>query len=68
MHFPKVSKRELEVIHCLSQGMKAHEIAKHLYLSPHTINDHRRNIMEKLQAKNTANLITISFYQGLLKI
>ena len=67
MLLAKITKRELEVIHCLSEGMKAHEIAKHLFLSPHTINDYRRNIMNKLDAKNTANLISISFCHGLLK-
>lgn len=65
---PKITQREMEVLHCISNGMKAHEIAKHLFLSPYTINDHRKSIMEKLDAKNTANLIAISFYRGLLKI
>ena len=67
MQNPKITTREMEVLHCISEGMKAREIAKHLFLSPYTINDHRRNIMEKLDAKNTANMITISFCCGLLK-
>ena len=67
MKNPKITTREMEVLQCISAGMKAHEIARHLFLSPYTINDHRRNIMEKLDAKNTANLIAISFCRGLLK-
>lgn len=63
-----ISKRELEVLQLISQGMKAREIAKELYLSPYTINDHRKNIMEKLSAKNVANLIWISITKGLLPI
>ena len=63
----KITARELEVLHCIAEGMKAHEIAKHLFLSHYTINDHRRNLMDKLDAKNTANMISLSFNYGLLK-
>lgn len=63
-----ITKREKEVLQLLSEGMKAREIAKQLFLSPYTINDHRKNIMTKLDAKNTANLISISFCNGLLEI
>ena len=61
-----ITKREMEVLRLVSEGMKAHEIAKELFLSPYTVNDHRRNIMEKLDAKNVANMISISFSNGLL--
>jgi DNA-binding CsgD family transcriptional regulator len=47
--------------------LKAREIAKELYLSPFTVNTHRKSMIEKLSARNVANLISISFAKGLLK-
>ncbi len=61
-----VTERELEVLRLIAQGFRAHEIAKRLFLSPHTIRDHRRSLLRKLDARNAANMISISFSLGLL--
>jgi len=53
----KVSKRELEVLKYIATGHTSEEIAKALYLSPHTVITHRKNLISKLGAKNTTHLI-----------
>ncbi|MDH3652030.1 MAG: LuxR C-terminal-related transcriptional regulator [Saprospiraceae bacterium] len=67
MQASNITKRELEVLQLISEGLRAHEIAKALFLSPYTINDHRKSIMAKLDAKNVANLVFKSFHLGLLE-
>ncbi|MFA5575100.1 MAG: response regulator transcription factor [Brumimicrobium sp.] len=52
-----LSERELEVIKYIAEGNTNVEIAKLLFLSPHTVNTHRKNIMTKLGIKNTAGIV-----------
>ena len=52
-----VSKREREIIRCISQGLTTAQIAEKLFISPHTVKTHRKNINAKLDIHNTAQLI-----------
>jgi DNA-binding NarL/FixJ family response regulator len=52
-----ISDRELEVIRFIAEGYTNAEIAERLYLSQHTINTHRKNIMQKLGVNNTAAIV-----------
>ena len=63
---PRVSSREREVLELLSFGHSSVEIASTLYLSSHTVNDHRINLMGKLKAKNVAQMIRKGFGLQLL--
>jgi DNA-binding CsgD family transcriptional regulator len=45
--------------------MTSQEIADHLFLSFHTVEKHRKNIIAKLQAKNTAGLVKYAMRNGL---
>lgn len=53
-----ISDREKEVIKCVTQGMSNAEIGDNLCLSSRTVESHRRNILNKLELKNTAELIS----------
>lgn len=53
----KLSIREIEVLALIMQGMTNHEIAAKLFISFETVRSHRKNILEKTGAKNTAVLI-----------
>ena len=53
-----ISDREKEVIKYVVQGISNAEIGSILCLSSRTIESHRRNILQKLDLKNTAELIT----------
>lgn len=52
-----ISERELEIIKHIAEGYTNNEIAEKLFLSPHTVNTHRKNIMQKLGVNNTAAIV-----------
>jgi len=60
----EISEREVEVLRLISQGLTNQEIAEKLFLSFHTADSHRRNLVEKLGAKNTADLVRIGLERG----
>jgi DNA-binding NarL/FixJ family response regulator len=52
-----LTARELEIIRLIADGLTNPEIAGRLFLSVVTVNTHRKNILAKLQLKNTAALV-----------
>ncbi|MFN3996272.1 response regulator [Algoriphagus sp.] len=52
-----LSKREKQIANLVSEGFTSAEIAEKLFLSELTVNTHRRNIMQKLELKNSAQLV-----------
>lgn len=54
---PRVTKREQEILQLLSKGLTTHEIADQLFVSPLTIETHRRNLISKFEVKNAVELI-----------
>lgn len=52
-----LTEREVEVLEFLLQGLSSKQIAAKLYLSHHTIDTYRRNILEKSSCKTTGELI-----------
>lgn len=52
-----LSEREQEIIILIAEGLTNAQIAEQLFLSNHTINTHRKNIMGKLGVKNTAGIV-----------
>lgn len=63
----QLTKREIEVLHDISDGLKSQQIAEKLFISERTVEAHRGNIMKKLEAKNMAELIKKAMNLGLLK-
>ena len=60
-----LSAREKELLQLLAEGRKRSEIAEMLFLSPRTVEAHRRNIMKKLGLKTTADLVKFAIREGL---
>ena len=54
----KISERELDVMKLIAKGLNSEAIGKELFLSEHTIKTHRKNILDKLNLKNTAELVS----------
>lgn len=52
-----LSDRENEIIKMIAEGYTNVEIAEQLFLSNHTVNTHRKNILAKLGVKNTAGIV-----------
>jgi DNA-binding NarL/FixJ family response regulator len=65
-HFVKVTRREKEILQMIAQEMTTQEIADKLFLSTHTIVNHRNNLLQKFNVKNTAGLMLKAMEEGLL--
>ncbi len=55
--FPKLSERETEILKLICREFSSQEIADQLFISFHTVESHRANLMLKAGAKNTAGLV-----------
>ena len=53
----KISPREKEVLRLIADGFSSKQIADRLFISNHTAISHRKNLIEKFDVKNTAQLI-----------
>lgn len=62
-----LSPRETEVLQHMAEGATSKEIARLLSLSAKTVENHRANILGKLQARNAAEAVTIALERGLIK-
>jgi DNA-binding NarL/FixJ family response regulator len=61
-----LTARELEIIKLIADGLTNQEIAAMLFLSTMTVDTHRKNMIAKLQLKNTASLVKYAFEHKLL--
>ena len=61
-----LSDREIEVLKLIAQEHSNGEIAEKLFISIRTVDTHRRNILEKLQVKNTAGLVKYAIEKALI--
>ena len=61
-----LSERELEVLRLICDGYSNNEIAEKLFISTHTVDGHRRNLISKTGVKNAPNLVLFAVRNGLL--
>jgi DNA-binding NarL/FixJ family response regulator len=57
---PAISTREKEVLGLIADGLTNHQIAAQLFISLHTVESHRKNLLIKFEANNTATLIKLA--------
>lgn len=62
----QLSEREIEIIQCLAEGKNTKAISETLFISEHTVKTHRRNIMQKLGVKTSAELIKLAMDRELI--
>jgi DNA-binding NarL/FixJ family response regulator len=53
----KLTKREVEIIKLIAEGMTSQEMANKLFISPRTVETHRANLMKKIGVKNAIELV-----------
>ncbi|PKP53713.1 MAG: DNA-binding response regulator [Bacteroidetes bacterium HGW-Bacteroidetes-1] len=63
-----LTRRELEVIELLAEGLSNREIAEKLFVSERTIVGHKSNLMSKTGTKNTVSLLAYSIRNKLINI
>lgn len=63
---PKITRREKEILVLIAEGLTTVEIAGKLFISSHTVESHRKNLLEKFQVKSTASVISTVKRLGLI--
>lgn len=63
---PRLTKREKQILQFLAKGKTSNEIADELFLSPLTVDTHRKNLLQKFGAKNSAELVHIAVQQHMI--
>lgn len=63
---PGLTRREKEILKMVAGGMTTSDIGEKLFISPLTVETHRRNLMQKFEVNNTASLIRIAMEQHLI--
>jgi len=63
---PKLTDREMTVLTYIANGLNNNEIGLELKISKRTVDTHRTNIMKKLNAKNTAMIVSIAIELNLV--
>lgn len=62
----RLSNKEKEILQFLVDGMSSREIAERLQLSVRTVDNHRANMMRRLQVRNAAELVRIAVEEKLI--
>ncbi len=63
----ELTKRELEILRLVKQGLLSKEISNKLFISVHTVNTHRQRLLWKLGANNTIEAIIFATKYGLIQ-
>lgn len=63
---PPITRREKEVLQMIALGFTNAEISGKLFISIPTVNTHRKSLLEKFEAKNTAILISTVIKLGII--
>jgi DNA-binding CsgD family transcriptional regulator len=61
-----LSRRQLEVLALVADGLTSREIGARLFLSVQTVNQHIKHIHARLNARNRCHAVHIAYARGLL--
>lgn len=61
-----ITSRELEILQLIALGMTSQDISQKLFISKNTVETHRKNLLAKLNVKNTASLLKFAYKKGLV--
>jgi DNA-binding CsgD family transcriptional regulator len=61
-----LTERERETLRLLAEGKESKEIGKILFISPHTVDNHRRNMITKMGVRDTTGLIHLCKMSGII--
>jgi DNA-binding NarL/FixJ family response regulator len=64
---PKLTRREKHILQLIADGKTTNTIAEELFISPLTVETHRRNLMQKMEVSNAAALVKVAIEKALLK-
>jgi DNA-binding CsgD family transcriptional regulator len=61
-----ITNREVEILRYLATGKTSKEIGQSLFISQHTVDTHRRNLLRKLDCNTVVELTKVAFQNALL--
>lgn len=64
----ELTSREKEILDFLYRGHSTKEIGDKLFISPHTVDSHRKHLLIKFEAKNSLHLVYNALHKGYLKV
>ena len=64
----KLTKREIEIIKLIAEGLTSQQMADKLFISPRTVETHRANLMKKVGVKNAVELVKKAQQLDLLQL
>lgn len=67
-NMPAISDREKEIIQLLSDGLSFKEMGDKLFISPRTVENHKNNLLQKLELRNTMELVKYAIRQKIVEI
>lgn len=65
-HLIELTEREIDVLKLIVQEFTTAEIAEKLFISTHTVETHRKNLISKLNVRNIAGLVKYAMQNGLV--
>ncbi|MEP6464675.1 MAG: response regulator transcription factor [Parafilimonas sp.] len=57
---PHITRRETEILKCIAAGLTTAQTAEKLFISPLTVETHRRNLMQKFEVNNAPELVHVA--------
>jgi len=66
--YDTLTSREQEIMVFLAEGLSSKEIAEKLFISPKTVDNHRTNILRKLNLHSTIELIRYAARLGIIDV
>ena len=66
--YSSLTTREQEIFRLLAEGVKIKDIANRLYISPKTAENHKTNIMAKLNLHSTLDLVRYAVKLGVIDV
>ncbi len=66
--YEKLTSREKEILQLIAEGHSTKEIADMLYITRNTVSTHRKNLMQKLDIHNVAQLTQYAIAKGLIEV
>jgi len=61
-----LTEREIVILRLFCQGLTYKEIGQKLFISPRTVETHKKNILSKLRLKSTAEMVKYAFHNHLI--
>ncbi len=61
-----LSSREIEILGLVAKGMRSKDIANQLFISINTVNNHRKNLLEKMEVSNSSEAVKLAAKLGII--